>query len=294
MGPSEELDFHQSTALFLQWLKQLKGAYRSPKIEITDLRYRKADRGIGMYAVSSSLFPPSSTRSDSSPQKKKILSVATQNIQENEILFSIPNSHLLTVSTSTLQQRISRRVLQDQLDNDPWMCLILTMIYEVGRGVESKWWPYLNILPTEFDTLMYWSEAELAELQGSSVLGKIGKDDAEASFRRILLPVVKENAGLFGDYASTFANGGPQAERVLLDVAHRMASLIMAYAFDLDPEEDGEGDEGDEEDDCSALDDLPKALIPVADLFNADGTLDNVRLEPSSIPQISLRLTRHI
>jgi hypothetical protein len=69
MGPSEELDFHQSTALFLQWLKQLKGAYRSPKIEITDLRYRKAGRGIGMYAVSSSLFPPSSTRSDSSPEK---------------------------------------------------------------------------------------------------------------------------------------------------------------------------------------------------------------------------------
>lgn len=48
MSTSEDADFHQKTALFLKWLKQLQGAYLSSKIEVTDLRGRKAGRGIGM------------------------------------------------------------------------------------------------------------------------------------------------------------------------------------------------------------------------------------------------------
>lgn len=197
--------------------------------------------------------------------------VATEDIEENETLFSIAHSDLLTVSTSVLQQCIPHAM--DGLD--PWMSLILTMIYEAGQGAASKWWPYLNILPTEFDTLMYWSSAELAELQGSLVLQKVGKDDANLAFLQILLPIVKEHARLFGQYAPAF--GGPDAETVLLGVAHRMGSLIMAYAFDLQSEAADEG----YEDDFSGLHDLPKAMIPVADIFNADGEMSNVLLRPS-------------
>lgn len=195
-------------------------------------------------------------------------SVATEDIEENEALFSIAHSNLLTVSTSVLQQCIPHAL--DGLD--AWMSLILTMIYEAGQGAESKWWPYLNILPTEFDTLMYWSSAELAELQGSLVLQKVGKDDADLAFLQVLLPIVKEHAQLFGEYGPAF--GGPDAEPVLLDVAHRMGSLIMAYAFDFQPEAADEGSE----DDFSDLHDVPKAMIPVADIFNADGEMSNVQL----------------
>ena len=201
------------------------------------------------------------------------MSVATENLLENEPLFSVAHSDLLAVSTSALQQCIPRAF--DGLD--AWMSLILTMIYEAGQGVESKWWPYLNILPTEFDTLMYWSSAELAELQGSLVLQKIGKDDADAAFLQILLPIVKEHAHLFGEYGPGF--GGPDAESVLIDVAHRMGSLIMAYAFDLQSEAADEG----YEDDISDLRDLPKAMIPVADIFNADGEMSNVSLSSAML-----------
>lgn len=193
-------------------------------------------------------------------------SVAIEDIEENEALFSVAHSDLLTVSTSPLQQCIPHAL--DGLD--AWMSLILTMIYEAGQGAGSKWCAYLNILPAEFDTLMYWSSEELAELQGSLVLQKIGKDEANSAFSRVLLPIVRENSRLFGEYSSAF--GGPDAEPVLLDVAHRMGSLIMAYAFDLQSEAADEG----YEDDFSGLHELPKAMIPVADIFNADGEMSNV------------------
>ena len=100
------------------------------------------------------------------------------------------------------------------------------MIHEDSQGQEtSKWWPYLQILPREFDTLIYWSPAELSELEGSAVLDKIGKDSADSTFAKILLPIVQHNPELFGRYADDFR--GPDARAFLLKLAHRMATLIM-------------------------------------------------------------------
>lgn len=190
-----------------------------------------------------------------------------KDIEEHEELFSIPISDLLTVQNSSLPKR-----LPDEFEKlDPWMSLILVMIYEAGRGQESKWGPYLHMLPSEFDTLMYWSSVELAELQGSSVVDKIGKDHANRLFLDCLLPVVKDHAGIFGKFASTFSD--PDADAALLEIAHRMATLIMAYAFDL--EHDGGSDESFE-DDSSTAPDRPKAMVPLADIFNADGDMMNV------------------
>lgn len=145
------------------------------------------------------------------------------------------------------------------------------MIYEAGRGEDSKWWPYLQLLPTEFDTLMYWTPAELAELQGSLVINKIGKDDANRLFIESLLPVVHDHAHLFGKFAPAFQ--GVSAKGALLELAHRMATLIMAYAFDIAYDDDSDEDSLD---DCSTLADLPKAMIPLADIFNAEGEQMNV------------------
>ena len=50
-SPKDNDDFHHKTATFLDWFKQLKGAYLSPKIEVTDLRDHGAGRGIGMYCT---------------------------------------------------------------------------------------------------------------------------------------------------------------------------------------------------------------------------------------------------
>lgn len=151
------------------------------------------------------------------------------------------------------------------------MSLILVMIYEAGQEEKSQWWPYLQILPEEFDTLMFWSSSELAELQGSLVVNKIGKYDANRWFVDSLLPLVKDHHRLFGKFTSEFDN--LNAEEALLEVAHKMATLIMAYAFDI---EKGDESGGSCDDGSSALHHSSKAMVPLADMFNADGEMMNV------------------
>ena len=150
------------------------------------------------------------------------------------------------------------------------MSLVLVMIYESGQKENSTWWPYFNILPEELDTLMHWTPNELAELQGSAVVKKIGKKEADAAIIKQLLPIVQKQSTLFGDYATAFT--GVHAEAQFLKVAHRMATIIMAYAFDLEEDRVNE----DWQDDISEVPSLPKAMVPLADLLNADGDKNNV------------------
>lgn len=151
------------------------------------------------------------------------------------------------------------------------------MIYEDGQEQQSPWWFYLNVLPIEFDTLIYWSPAELAELDGSAVLNKIGKEEAEQAFTKILLPIVNAHANVFGKHCEAFK--GPDAAKTLINLAHRMATLIMACGFDLENEP---GSEEIEEIDGSSQSvyELHKGMVPLADLFNADADLNNVCLLP--------------
>lgn len=124
----------------------------------------------------------------------------------------------------------------------------------------SRWLPYLAVLPSKLDSLVFWSPSELAELQASSVLNKIGKADAEALFRQKVEPL-----GL--------VNGS-------IEFFHQMASIIMAYAFDI-PQEDLQSDLESEiageliedEDQQTVL-----TMIPLADLLNADAERNNARL----------------
>ena len=150
------------------------------------------------------------------------------------------------------------------------------MIHELAQGESSKWWPYLQILPHTFDTLIYWSPSELAELEGSAVLDKIGKDEADASFANILLPIVDQNLDLFGHFSKDFS--GDNAKETLLEIAHRMATLIMAYGFDLEAEETSSDEEEDMDGSSQSAYELNKGMVPFADLFNADGHVNNVCL----------------
>lgn len=153
------------------------------------------------------------------------------------------------------------------------------MLYEYINGNASNWAPYFSVLPTEFDTLMFWSDDELAELQASAVVGKIGKHSANERFLEELLPVIRE-------FADVFFAGDPRAKQRAeemrnesnLLLMHKMGSLIMAYAFDIEPtnpsrDVDEEGFAEEEEDEA-----LPKGMIPLADMLNADGDEANARL----------------
>lgn len=166
----------------------------------------------------------------------------------------------------------------------PWLSLILVMLYEYKNGASSNWAPYFGVLPTRFNTLMFWEADELNQLQASAVRNKIGKEEADQTFMTQLVPVIEEFAEIFfsGDErAKDRAKEMRSPEN--LELMHKMGSLIMAYAFDIEPAEvnkevDEEGYASEDEDEA-----LPKGMVPMADMLNADADRNNVRI---SIPPL--------
>lgn len=136
-------------------------------------------------------------------------------------------------------------------------------------GQQSRWKAYFDILPNHFDTLMFWSEEELEYLQSSAVVDKIGRSAADELFDNVLIPIIRR-------HETVFKTAVEMSDQQLKDLAHRMGSIIMSYAFDIEKEDDE--DEADE--DGYATDDeeqVSRGMVPLADLLNADAE-PNVRL----------------
>jgi hypothetical protein len=134
------------------------------------------------------------------------------------------------------------------------------MIYEYLQGENSQWKPYFDVLPSSFDTPMFWSENELEQLQASHMRHKIGKANAENMFQKTLLPLIRTHSNIF--------NVGNKTDAELIEIAHRMGSTIMAYAFDLenDEEEEEEADGWVEDREGKSM----MGMVPMADILNAD------------------------
>ncbi|KAI2629201.1 SET domain-containing protein [Hypomontagnella submonticulosa] len=245
--------FDSKSASFLEWFRTWPGATFHPDIKIEDLREKGAGRGI----------------------------VATADIPEDTVLFTIPRTAIINTHTSELPKRIPQVFETTGLEDtdneadedgdetsgppDNWVSLILIMIYEYLQGDKSHWKPYFDVLPNQFETLMWWSDKELGELQASSIVAKIGKEEADGMFRSRVLPVVYEHADVF------FPEGSERlGEDQLMLLAHRMGSTIMAYAFDLENDDE----EADPENEDEWVEDkegtLMMGMVPMADILNAD------------------------
>lgn len=238
--------FEQDSATFLDWFRSANGTRVSDKIHIADLRTNGTGRALH----------------------------AIQDIAEDEELFALPKVLTLHAQTSNIAEHLHRPLP----DSDPWLPLILTIIYELLRGEASAWAPYLNLLPSSFHTLMFWSEEELAELKGSEVVHKIGREAAEGAWRETLIPIMLEHPGLF----PCSSQSKEEQTKELISLAHRAGSLIMAYAFDIirediSPPADEDSAESslvsDDEDDTTF-----KGMVPFADLLNADADRNNAKL----------------
>jgi SET domain-containing protein 6 len=91
-------------------------------------------------------------------------------LKEGTVLFTIPRPILLSTRTSALPSLVGKE--DWALLGEGWTGLILCMMYEEVRGEASPWCGYLRDLPTDFDTLIYWSDEELDMLQASTIRGK--------------------------------------------------------------------------------------------------------------------------
>jgi SET domain-containing protein 6 len=157
---------------------------------------------------------------------------------------------------------------EDDEDTEPldsWGSLILVMLYEYLQGEASQWKPYFDVLPQVFDTPIFWSEAELKELQGTCLTTeKIGKEESDDMLRTRILPIVAKHPHVF------YPEGVEQLSKEnLLALAHRIGSTIMAYAFDLDNGNEVSDDEEDgwvEDRDGKTM----LGMVPMADILNAN------------------------
>lgn len=129
---------------------------------------------------------------------------------------------------------------------------------------DSKWGPYFGVLPQQLDSLVFWTDEELAELQASTVIRKIGKAKAEELFAQHIASLGLPNYNT--------------------NICHQVASTIMAYAFDIPERNTQEGNtSGDESEEELLSDDEEDektllSMIPLADMLNADADRNNARL----------------
>jgi SET domain-containing protein 6 len=203
------------------------------------------------------------------------------------VLFTIPRTAIICTATSDLKDKIPgifdlKRDDAGQSDSgdddeltssqqDSWTLLILAMIYEHQQGDASRWKPYLDVLPSTFDTPMFWSPTELSQLQASALVAKVGKEEADRMIQAKILSVVRAHNDIF------FPPGSPTFDdNQLLQLAHRMGSTIMAYAFDL--EKDEADDEGEGEEEEGWVEDREGktmlGMVPMADILNADASFN--------------------
>ncbi|GAA97802.1 uncharacterized protein L969DRAFT_89652 [Mixia osmundae IAM 14324] len=178
---------------------------------------------------------------------------ATSNLRSETELFSIPRSLVLSVHTSPLPKSLPD---WSEISTQGWVGLILCLMYE-QIDPASHWKRYLNSMPTCFDSLMFWSDDELRELQGSSVLDKIGREEAEGSYYSILVPYLSKHADIF-----------KPLEAYSLALYHRCGSLILSRSFHVSNQDDSASDASDD-DDAAYHEVETVGMVPMADVLNA-------------------------
>ncbi|VDB84932.1 unnamed protein product [Peniophora sp. CBMAI 1063] len=233
--------------------------------------------------------------------------VALRDLDKGHTLFTIPRNLTLSLRTSSLPGRFGLPAWKQHGLHTGWAGLILCMMWEEAQGADSKWSVYFDSLPNFFDTPMFWTPDELAELEGTAVVDKIGKEQAEKDFTDRVLPAIQSRPDLFplqqlSRY--TVHNYHVMGSRVLSrsftvekwggeDPEHAVASSA-AEAMDVDggltepghseivpraAEPDAgaasadEGDDSDDEDDPANV-----AMVPMADMLNARFECENAKL----------------
>ncbi|KAK3984428.1 hypothetical protein QBC44DRAFT_336988 [Cladorrhinum sp. PSN332] len=273
----ENTRFLDGSQTFLNWFESLPGATFHKDISIEDLRRQNAGRGI----------------------------IAKADIPADTILFTIPRKSILCAATSPLKDLIPEIFDLDNVDHfdsdedsdeekpgtdqNSWTLLILIMIYEHLRGPSSSWHSYLSILPATFNTPMFWNPTELSELQASALINKVGKTEADSMISSKILPVIRSHTSVFFPSDIT-----PLNDSQLTQLAHRMGSTIMAYAFDLESDETtiNESLQNDEDEEWEEDRDETKMLgmVPMADLLNADAEFNaHINHSADFLTAVSLR-----
>jgi len=119
-----------------------------------------------------------------------------------------------------------------------WKCLITSMLYENSLS-NSKWRPYLDLLPESTTTPLYWNEEDRKSLKGTSLDNRfgtlvghiichgpyslplfLGEQEIVLSYNSDVVPLMKKYPEVF-----------KEEKFFTLEQFKRMASIVMAYSF---------------------------------------------------------------
>eukprot|EP00897_Mesotaenium_endlicherianum_P010636 jgi/Mesen1/9600/ME000657S08867 len=119
--------------------------------------------------------------------------LARRHIAVGDEVAVIPNS--LCISLETVRGSPIGKVVGD---DKPWVALALFILLEKADE-NSKWKPYLDILPEKLDSPLFWSDEELAELQGSQLLGQVEgyRELLHAEYERVSQQLLAPHPELF-------------------------------------------------------------------------------------------------
>ncbi|KAJ0988277.1 hypothetical protein J5N97_006633 [Dioscorea zingiberensis] len=120
--------------------------------------------------------------------------LAQRSISRNEVVLEIPKSLWITpdlVAASDIGRLCSGL--------KSWVSIALFLVFERAKGDASAWRPYLDILPHSTDSTIFWSEEELAEIQGTQLLSTtLGvKEYVQSEFLKVENDVILPNRDIF-------------------------------------------------------------------------------------------------
>ncbi|KAM4618347.1 N-lysine methyltransferase setd6 [Polymixia lowei] len=182
--------------------------------------------------------------------------LAKEDIEEGEVLFTIPRSALLHQGTT----KVSALLEQEEASLEScsgWVPLLLALLYEY-TSPQSHWRPYLSLW-TDFSTLdqpMFWSKEERDRLlQGTGVPEAVETDLAniQKEYTDVVLPFIAKHSDLWSPDTHT------------LELYTRLVAFVMAYSFQEPLEAEEEDDEEEEEEERAPN---PPMMVPMADMLN--------------------------
>ncbi|PKA61182.1 [Fructose-bisphosphate aldolase]-lysine N-methyltransferase, chloroplastic [Apostasia shenzhenica] len=120
--------------------------------------------------------------------------VAERDILRNEVVVEVPKQLWINADVVAASE-----IGPVTLGLKPWVAISLFLLREKGLDAASPWRPYLDILPPETDSSIFWSEEELSEIQGTQLLNTtLGvKEYVQSEFAEVEDKVILPNNHLF-------------------------------------------------------------------------------------------------
>ncbi|TMS05641.1 N-lysine methyltransferase setd6 [Larimichthys crocea] len=208
--------------------------------------------------------------------------LAKDDIDEGEVLFTIPRSALLHQGTTKISALLEKEGSSLESPSG-WVPLLLSLLYEYTSS-GSHWKPYLSLW-TDFKTLdhpMFWSKEERDRLlRGTGIPEAVDKDLAniQREYKDVVLPFIAKHPDLWNPDTHT------------LDLYTQLVAFVMAYSFQEPQEEDD--DEEDEEDEEQQEAPNPPMMVPMADMLNHVSNHNaNLEFTPDSLKMVCVRPIR--